>query len=267
MQFPDSCLEDWWLEFLGTKQNWIGLINPLTISLESFDKNILKSLKRWFRVYDWMIKLIKEDFFRNQNEIKKKFYQSQFKIILFYPLKIIFYPFLLSFSVFIAIQYWTIIFSHYEYIILLSSLFIVIFVNYVIKLINYWLILRKKTFIFLFFKFLLETSIFWYSGFRFFKAFCLSKYSTFHSKNNQEKKDIKNTLYIFLLILCLITIFNLTFIFLHIYKINSFLFFLFIFVNIILIWILLSIWSFFILYLSSFIKTNKTYNKNNFIYI
>lgn len=266
MQFPNSCLEDGWLEFFATKKNWTGLVNPFVTSLESFDKNIKIMFKRNFRISDWGIKLVKEDLFRAQNEMKKTFYLGMFKSITSSFYQYFLSPTLLTLKIFILVNFWQTIFQHYEYIIIFSFLLISFFVSLFIRIAKNFPILGMKVFPFLFFNKILTTSMFWYSGIRFFNAFFRSKYATFETSRGNKTGKNNRFLIAFLFISLIIASFEPPFVLFKIYEKNLYLSFIFIWLNVIFGWMWISLFSFYFLYFLSFIKTNKKYNENDFIY-
>ena len=66
-QFPDSNLEDWYLEKYANKNFWIGIVSPLNVAMQSFDKTIWHNLNRIARLFTWGIKYQKEQHFIKYN--------------------------------------------------------------------------------------------------------------------------------------------------------------------------------------------------------
>ncbi len=276
MKFPDSNLEDFWLEFLATRKYWKGFLNPITISLEIYDKNIFNNFTRMFRINDWSVKLYKDHYWTNLNESNKLINQEFFNTIWIRPLKWIFLPILSSLIIFIFINYSNIITSHYQYLIIIScilSWIIFDFIYKIIKNLNLW---NWKKFhlvlLSLLIYYLYNISTFWYSSMRFFNSFFRSKYADFITSKNISKNSKLNNLYkmrkfiiTFFSCLIILTIFDIIFIFFKWNALNFVLMFVFIYVNLLLSWILLSLISFFILYSLSWIN-KKTNNSKKFIY-
>lgn len=274
MQFPESCLEDSWLEFLATKKYWEGFKNPITISKELFDKNILNTFTRVFRIYDWSIKLYKKYYWINLNESKKITNKHYFNMIWFDPLKWIFLPILWSLIIFSFVNYWQVIINHYEYLIIISCIASWFISDLIIKFIRLFRLVKWKSFYCLLINYLYNIAIFWYTSVRFFNSFFKSKYADFTPSRANIKNNRLSTLYkmkkfiiAFFVILILLIALDVSFVIFKWNLINSFLMFIFIYINLLFSWILLSISSFFILYLLSLIHKKGGNNKeDNYIY-
>ena len=115
---------------------------------------------------------------------------------------------------------------------------------------------------------------FWYTSVRFFNSFFKSKYANFtpsraNIKNNRLSAlyKMKKFIIVFFVILILLITLDVSFVIFKWNLINSLLMFIFIYINLLFSWILLSISSFFILYLLSLIHKKGGNNKeDNYIY-
>ncbi len=267
-QFPNSCLEDWYLECLAYKKGWIGYINPITISLQSFDKNIFNYCKRIFRVNDWIIKYLKELFFKNIDEEKTQNNNSVINSALMVFMQII-YLFLVPFFISYFVNYYDVLIHNSTITIMFySSLTLIILYIIVWFIINIKL-LKNNWFLHMIFIFLNWISIFWLRIYRTYKAFFRSKYADFvpsrgykNSISSYMNKIIITSSTIFLFLIG----FNVLGIFINMWTINWGFLYLFILINFIFGFFLLSCWSFVISYLFSLIKTNKQYDVNSFVY-
>ncbi|MBD5423226.1 MAG: glycosyltransferase [Mycoplasma sp.] len=273
MQFPNSCLEDYWLELLATKKYWYGLINPLTMSMQAFDKNINVNFIRIFRVNDWIIKFFKTEFFKSQNEEKKDQYKNFFNTMIFSIWKF-FLPLIIALFI-------SFIFSHLQEIsqIVLDNQLIfwanIVFLCF-LMLINCLMYLLKIIFIvkwrivpYLILNVFYQVSKFWFETIRFFNAFFRSKYANFTPTRGRATKTkylFKKQTLLFLIMSILMFAINIPFILTNFYIANFGSLFLFSFLNILIGSIWLSLFFFFISYGLSFIKTNKKYNENDFVY-
>ncbi|MBR2849219.1 MAG: hypothetical protein IKB83_01780, partial [Mycoplasmataceae bacterium] len=273
--FPDSCLEDAWLEMLATKKYWVGLINPFSISMQAYDNSILNSLNRLYRVNDWAIKFYKEYFFKNQNETKRIFYRNFFNERVIKPYRNIFLVIVTSILVFLLVNYWKDFISHKEYQILLICFCASFFVNFIASFLESFLFLKWKSVSFTLFYAMYNFSTFWYSFYRYVKAFYFSKYadfsptrSTTNNKNNKwiNLKKVKNFIYLFIVFTILLLVFDLNFVFFDLYNKNLYLSFIFIFINVLVGSMWLSQFCFLFLYSLTFIKTNKKYKKEDFVF-
>ncbi len=72
-KFPESNLEDWYMEKYANKNMWQGLILPINVTMQAFDKDIFSNLNRISRLYTWGIKYTKEQAFSNY---RAKFFKS-----------------------------------------------------------------------------------------------------------------------------------------------------------------------------------------------
>lgn len=272
MQFPDSCLEDFWLEFLSLKKYYCGFKNPISISMEAFDMNILSRMTRLSRVYDWLIKLSKEHYWKNLNESKKFINNDLFNIIWYEPLKWIFYPLLWSTIIFIFINFNQLLFHHYEYVVIVSCILFCFLIHFTIEIIKSFRIFKWHFFQYSIMAYLNNFALFLYRPIHFFNAFFRSKYSDFTSSRISIKNKKITTLYksrqfiiLFMISATLLTIFDILFILLRWNTLNMFLMFIFIYVNFVLSLIILSIITFFFLYSLSWIR-KKSNDPNEFIY-
>ena len=273
--FPDSCLEDGWLEMLATKKYWVGLINPFAISMQAYDNSILNSFNRLYRVNDWSLKFYKEYFFKNQNETKRTFYRKCFNECVIKPYRNIFLVIVISILVFLLVNYWKDFISHKEYQILLICFCASFIVNFIAGFLESFLFLKWKSLSFTFFYTIYNFSTFWYSFYRYVKAFYFSKYSDFsptrsttNNKNNKwiNLKKVKNFIYLFIVFTILLLVFDLNFVFFDLYNKNLYLSFIFIFINVLVGSMWFSQFCFLFLYSLTFIKTNKKYKKEDFVF-
>ncbi|MBR4025560.1 MAG: glycosyltransferase family 2 protein [Mycoplasmataceae bacterium] len=273
--FPDSCLEDAWLEMLATKKYWVGLINPFAISMQAYDNSILNSFTRIYRVIDWGLKFYKEYFFKNQNETKRTFYRKYFNESVIKPYRNIFLVIVTSILVFLLVNYWKEFISYKEYQILLICFCISFFVNFICSFFKSFLFLKWKSISFTLFYAMYNFSAFWYSFYRYVKAFYFSKYadfsptrSTTNNKNNKwiNLKKVKNFIYLFIVFTILLLVFDLNFVFFDLYNKNLYLSFIFIFINVLVGSMWFSQFCFLFLYSLTFIKTNKKYKKEDFVF-
>lgn len=267
-QFPEGCLEDVYLECFGYKNGWNGYINPITISMQTFDKNIINFCKRTFRVDDWMIKYLKEFFFKRNNEEKLEtnymIFQnafSRFLQILSLPL----IAFLISFVIF-----------HFDTLIS-NPIFIWTFwafLAYLISVIIYWIAvhvqLLGKHIISCSIMFLVHfIALFWLVSFRKFNSFFRSKYAEFIPSRGYKTSNkmilIKQILLVFFSLIILVS-FNIASIYFQIWNINWGWLYLFVLINLIAGLLFLSPICFLISYALSFIIVNKNYNKDNWVY-
>lgn len=267
-QFPEGSLEDVYLECFGYKNGWNGYINPITISMQTFDKNIINFCKRTFRVDDWMIKYLKEFFFKRNNEEKLEtnymIFQnafSRFLQILSLPL----IAFLISFVIF-----------HFDTLIS-NPIFIWTFwafLAYLISVIIYWIAvhvqLLGKHIISCSIMFLIHfIALFWLVSFRKFNSFFRSKYAEFIPSRGYKTSNkmilIKQILQVFFSLIILVS-FNIASIYFQIWNINWGWLYLFVLINLIVGLLFLSPIFFLISYALSFIIVNKNYNKDNWVY-
>ena len=267
-QFPEGCLEDFYLECFGYKNGWCGFINPITLSLQSFDKNIIGFCKRTFRVDDWMIKYLKEFFFSKNNEEKIETNSAVIQNAFSRYLQILSLPliaFLLSYII-------------YDYNTLITKpLFIWIFylfLSYLIIELIYWTVIYSKflhwNVLFYFILFSIHyLALFWLIPLRKFNSFFRSKYAEFMPSRGYKisnKSILIKYLLLSLLPFVVLVTFNTLGIYFEIWNINWGCLYSFILVNLIFGLLFLSYICFFISYVLSLIIIDKNYNSNNWVY-
>lgn len=262
-QFPNSNLEDWYLEKFAGKNFWIGIVSPLNVAMQSYDQDIWHNLNRISRLFTWGIKYQKEQHFTKYNEKYEKQNNIEFTTLFlgfFFILGFIFSGVFLS----IFIINWQII--------LKNSLIIVFIINIVINLIlilitkGYFLskITKtdkiKKSFLQPFYGISLLTWLL----FQWVNSLFFNKYKSFDK--NISKIKLKWIWLSIALSVFAITLFNFLFFYLGIDKYNINWFYLYVFLNMILGYILFFNISLLILIRCGQIKSNKDYDKSKFVY-
>ena len=262
-QFPDSNLEDWYLEKFANKNFWVGIVSPLNVAMQSFDKTIWHNLNRISRLFTWGIKYQKEQHFIKYNEKYERQNNIEFATLFlgfFFILGFIFSGVFLT-NLIINWQ-----------IILKNSVIIVFIINIVISLIlilitkGYFLskITKtdklKKSFLQPFYGICLLTWLL----FQWVNSLFFNKYKSFDKSISKIK--LKWIWLSIALSVFAITLFNFLFFYFGVDKYNVNWFYLYVFFNMILGYILFFNISLLILIRCGQIKSNKDYDKSKFVY-
>ena len=270
-QFPNSNLEDWYTEKFADKNLWVGVVSPLSIAMQSFDKNIWANLNRLSRLYTWGIKYYKNDFFLNYNVKYSVQNERDFNNVFlgFY--------FILGFILGTVFLWFLVI--NFDFLIrnkIYLTLFFSIIVNLILIVITKSYYGRKIGPTDGFSRFLLS---FFYSvalGIfilkNWFKSFVLSKYSTFSNpykkidKNSSNWKIIKIHVYYLIVYSIILFLGNFLLFWFKTYQINAGYIYLIILFDSIFFMLFLYELSLLILHWAGKISSNKSYNENDFVY-
>ncbi|MBD5423227.1 MAG: glycosyltransferase family 2 protein [Mycoplasma sp.] len=265
-EFPDSNLEDQYTEKFANKNAWVGIISPLSIAMQSFDKDIWANLNRISRVFTWGIKYQKTQFFNKYSvrysNTNKKHFQDLFLGFIF----------IFGFIMTTILVWWFFInykniFTGVFQIVTLSSFII----NGLLILISRGILLKhlsendgiKISILVPFYNIVLMINLFKY----WFEALFLSRYKTFLKT---EKFNVKNKtiilwiqLFVFLSILisgnCVLFVYKT-------YNINNGWIYLIIFFNFVFLFAFLYCLSFLVLIWAGKIRSNYEYSDDNFVY-
>ncbi len=262
-QFPESNLEDWYLEKFANKNFWVGVVSPLNVAMQSFDKDIWQNLNRISRLYTWGVKYQKEQHFIKYN-VK---YDRQNNI----EFRNLFLGILFIFGFINAGIFLTNLFINLNQIInnLFSMIFILsIILNLVVLLITRGYFLSKitttdkfkKMFFQPFYGICLLTCLLYY----WVNSLFFSKYKSFDKKI--FKIDNKWIILTIILASIFIVTFNFLFFWFKLNQYNSNWLYLCVFVNMILGYILFFGISLSILIICGKISSNKNYDENKFVY-
>lgn len=262
-QFPDSNLEDWYLEKYANKNFWVGIVSPLNVAMQSFDKTIWHNLNRISRLFTWGIKYQKEQHFIKYNVKYDKQNNTEFATLflgVFFILGFIISGVFLS----ILVINWKIVINNPLLVVFILNILINLIIVLIIK--GYFLskITKtdkiKKTFLQPFYGICLLTWLIFY----WIDSLFFNKYKSFDRKITK----IKNKwIYLSIFAVAIVsTLFNFLFFYFGIDKFNENYFFLFVFTNMILGYFLFFNISLLILTWCGHIKSNINYNKKDFVY-
>lgn len=269
--FPESNLEDWYLEKYANKNMWQGIILPHIITMQSFDKSIYANLNRISRLFTWGIKYQKEQSFK---DYRVKYYKNNNKD--FFSLFIGFF-FILGFFIGTLIIYYLVLQLKNNPQDFLNNPFLLIYISTI--LINIILIVATKAFylrklnkhdgikrilFFINYAIVLATTLFkeW------FLSVFFSKYKMFIRKDAiQQNKKVSLNIITLVITSALLALINWLFFGLNIIDFNNNGFiYLNVLINAILGYIILYAYSFLVLVTIGHIKSNKNYDENNFVY-
>lgn len=189
-KFPDNSLEDVWAEDICVRSgSYYGILSPLSVCLQEFDKTFDASITRRMRIFDWSIALAKHNPFANFNYGYLKWFISIF-ILLFLPIFIMSSLVALSFLIWSVIVYRDLIYASCLFWPLIGMIVLFVFSNY---LLNGWLvnkIIGKKRSFFSIFGTIHVITMIPYWLIHWFKATILSKYSDFTTTSSSSHSDI-----------------------------------------------------------------------------
>lgn len=196
-RFPDSVVEDWYLEAACVENNQFGIMIPTSICYNEFDTNIEAYYKRTLRVFDWIVKWWKDNIFKinfKYNYNFDKWYSLFLKLALFF---ILFASSILitSIVIWLVVNYWDVAFNgNYLFYVFVGIILASIVISIAYFLVNVAIISDNKKDAILFpiivIPWLLATSL--RMSFNWLKCIFLNKYFTFGGSGKSRNSVFKN---------------------------------------------------------------------------